>query len=158
MKFVLMSEPAQKCESYEAIFKQNNPLEPFISLKMDISCYFCLRGNLDFPDFHQIKFYNINYGSIGLSTPARFWSCIYVVVISFRACSHEVQIALRCVMEGCVAENMKRDYFLQNATIHHTMKWNSCEWVHMEQPALKFMYIHSIHLQWIRVPRYVGTR
>ena len=53
MKFVLMSEPAQKCE--------NNALELFISLKMAISCYFCLRGNLEFPDFLEIKFYNINY-------------------------------------------------------------------------------------------------
>ena len=60
MKFVLMSEPAQKCEN-NAIFKQNNALELFISLKMAISCCFGLRGNLDFPDFLQIKFYNINY-------------------------------------------------------------------------------------------------
>ena len=55
-----MSEPAQKCEN-NAIFKQNNALELFISLKMAISCCFGLRGNLDFPDFLQIKFYNINY-------------------------------------------------------------------------------------------------
>ena len=55
-----MSEPAQKCEN-NAIFKQNSALELFISLKMAISCYFCLRGNLDFSDFLQIKFYNINY-------------------------------------------------------------------------------------------------
>ena len=60
MKFVLLSEPAQKCEN-NAIFKQNKDLELFISLKMAISCYFYLRGNLDFPDFLQIKFYNINY-------------------------------------------------------------------------------------------------
>ena len=55
-----MSEPAQKCEN-NAIFMQNNALELFISLKMVISCYFCWRGNLNFPDFLQIKFYNINY-------------------------------------------------------------------------------------------------
>ena len=55
MKFVLMSEPAQKCEN-NAIFKQNNALELFISLKMAISCCFGLRGNLDFPDFLQKSF------------------------------------------------------------------------------------------------------
>ena len=54
-----MSEPAQKCEN-NAIFKQNNALEMFISLKMAISCCFGLSWNLDFPDFLQIKFYNIN--------------------------------------------------------------------------------------------------
>ena len=60
MKFVLISEPTQKCEN-NAIFKQNNALELLISLKMAISCYFCLRGNINFPDLLQIKFYNINY-------------------------------------------------------------------------------------------------
>ena len=60
-----MSEPAQKCEN-NAIFKQNNALELFISLKMAISCCFGLRGNLDFPDFLQIKFYNINYRTANL--------------------------------------------------------------------------------------------
>ena len=54
-----MSKPAQKCKN-NALFKQNNALELFISLKMTISCCFGLRGNLDFPDFLQIKFYNIN--------------------------------------------------------------------------------------------------
>ena len=58
-----MSEPAQKCEN-NAIFKQNNALELFISLKMAISCCFGLRGNLDFPDFLQKKFYNINYRTV----------------------------------------------------------------------------------------------
>ena len=56
-----MSEPARKCENNLAIFKQNYTLELFISLKMAISCCFGLRGNLDFPDFLQINFYNINY-------------------------------------------------------------------------------------------------
>ena len=42
-------------------FKQNYSLELFIYLEMAISCCFGLRGNLDFPDFLQIKFYNINY-------------------------------------------------------------------------------------------------
>ena len=45
------------------IFKQNNALELFISLKIAISCCFGLRGNLDFPHFFQKKFYNINYRS-----------------------------------------------------------------------------------------------
>ena len=54
-----MSKPARKSEN-NAIFKQNNALELFISLKMATSCCFGLRGNLDFPDFLQIKFYNIN--------------------------------------------------------------------------------------------------
>ena len=49
--------------SKQCYFKQNNALELFISLKMAISCCFGLRGNLDFPDFLQIKFYNINYRS-----------------------------------------------------------------------------------------------
>ena len=54
-----MSEPAQKCEN-NAIFKQNYTLELLIALKMVYSCFFGLRGNLDFPDFLQKKFYNIN--------------------------------------------------------------------------------------------------
>ena len=61
MKFVLMSEPAQKYENNCTIFKQNNALELLISLKMAISCCFGLRGNLDLPDFLQIKFYDINW-------------------------------------------------------------------------------------------------
>ena len=56
-----MSEPAQKCESYEAIFKPNYTPELFIALKMAYSCCFVSRGNLDFPDFLQKRFYNINY-------------------------------------------------------------------------------------------------
>ena len=48
-----MSEPAQKCENYT--------LELFIALKMAYCCCLGLRGNLDFPDFLQKKFYNINY-------------------------------------------------------------------------------------------------
>ena len=55
-----MSEPAQKCENY-AIFKQNYTLQLFIALKMVYCCSLGLRGNLDFPDFLQNKFYNINY-------------------------------------------------------------------------------------------------
>ena len=63
-----MTEPAQKCENY-AIFKQNYTLELFIALKMAYSCCFGLRGNLDFPEFLQKKFYNINYRSSPLTGP-----------------------------------------------------------------------------------------
>ena len=59
-----MPEPAQKCEN-DATLKQNNALELFIAHKMAYSCCFGLRGNLDFPDFLQKKFYNINYWSSG---------------------------------------------------------------------------------------------
>ena len=61
-----MTEPAQKCEKY-AIFKQNYILELFITLKIVYSCCFGLRGNLDFPDFLQKKFYNINYRPAAVS-------------------------------------------------------------------------------------------
>ena len=54
-----MSEPGQKCENY-AIFKQNYTPELLIALKMVYSCFFGLRGNLDFPDFLQKKLFNIN--------------------------------------------------------------------------------------------------
>ena len=55
-----MSEPAQKCENY-AIFKQNYTLKLFVAFKMAYSCCFSLGGNLDFLDFLQKKFYNIDY-------------------------------------------------------------------------------------------------
>ena len=57
-----MSEHAQKCENY-AIIKQNSTPELLIDLKMAYSCIFGLRGNLNFPDFLQKKFYNINSSS-----------------------------------------------------------------------------------------------
>ena len=57
-----MSEPALKCENY-AIFKQNYTQKLFISFKISYYCCFGLRGNLEFPDFLQKKFYNINYCS-----------------------------------------------------------------------------------------------
>ena len=44
-----------------AIFKQKYSVELFIALKMAYSCCFGIRRNLDFPDFLQKKFYNINY-------------------------------------------------------------------------------------------------
>ena len=43
-----MSEPAQNNENY-AIFKQNYTPELLIALKMVYSCFFGLRGNVDFP-------------------------------------------------------------------------------------------------------------
>ena len=55
-----MSEPAQKCENI-ASFKQINTLNLFIAFKMAYSCCFSFGGSLDFPEFLQKKFYNINY-------------------------------------------------------------------------------------------------
>ena len=55
-----MSEPALKCENI-ASFKQINTLKLFIAFKMAYFCYFSFGENLDFPDFLQKKFYNINY-------------------------------------------------------------------------------------------------
>ena len=43
-----------------AIFKQNYALKLFIAFKMAYFCYFSFGENLDFPDFLQNKFYNIN--------------------------------------------------------------------------------------------------
>ena len=51
-----MSEHALKCENI-AIFNQIYSLN---ILKMAYSCCFSLGGNLDFPEFLQKKFYNIN--------------------------------------------------------------------------------------------------
>ena len=55
-----MFEPALKCLD-NAIFKQNYSLKLFITFKMAYSCGFSSGGNLDFPDFIQKKFYNIDY-------------------------------------------------------------------------------------------------
>ena len=55
-----MSEPALKCKN-NAIFKQKYTLKLLIAFKIAYSCRFGLRINLDFPDFLQKKFYNINY-------------------------------------------------------------------------------------------------
>ena len=54
-----MSEPSQKCDN-NAIFKQNYPQNFFISFKISYSCCFGFRENLEFPDFLQKKFYNID--------------------------------------------------------------------------------------------------
>ena len=65
-----MSEPAPKCEN-DTIFKQNYTLKLFITFKMAYFCCFSLGGTLDFPDFLQKKFYNIDYrGSICCSSPS----------------------------------------------------------------------------------------
>ena len=58
-KFVLMSNPALKCEN-NASFKQIFNLKLIIAIKMAYSCCFSFGGNLDFPKFLQKKFYNIN--------------------------------------------------------------------------------------------------
>ena len=65
-----MSEPAQKCENY-AIFKQNYTLELLNALEMVYYCCFSLGGNLDFLDFLQKKFFNINYRG---GTPIYAWT------------------------------------------------------------------------------------
>ena len=56
-----MSEPALKCENNCAIFKQIFTQKLFTSFKMPYSRYFGYRGNLEFSDFIQKKFCNINY-------------------------------------------------------------------------------------------------
>ena len=58
----MISEPAQKCENNSS-FKLIDTLELFIPFKMAYSCCFSFGGNLDFPEFLQKKFYNINYCS-----------------------------------------------------------------------------------------------
>ena len=55
-----MSEPSHKCDN-NAIFKQNYTQKLFISFKISYSCCFGFRENLEFPDFLQKKFYNIDY-------------------------------------------------------------------------------------------------
>ena len=55
-----MSEPALKYKN-QASFKHIFTLQLFIALKMAYSCCFSLGGSLDFPEFLQKKFYNINY-------------------------------------------------------------------------------------------------
>ena len=57
-----MSEPAQKCEN-NTIFKQNCTLKLCFAFDILGSCCFGLRGNLDYPDFLNKKFYNVNYKS-----------------------------------------------------------------------------------------------
>ena len=66
----MMSEPAQK-GSNQAIIKLNYTLELFITLEMVYYCCFSLGGNLDFLDFLQKKFFNINYRG---GTPIYAWT------------------------------------------------------------------------------------
>ena len=59
-----MSEPAQKCENYEAIFKQNyKTLKLLIALKWPIIVV-SVSGK---SNISQKKFYNINYRAFRLT-------------------------------------------------------------------------------------------
>ena len=60
-KFVLMSEPEQKCEN-NAVFKQNYTAKLLITFKMAYSCCFSLGGNVDFLDFLQKSFITLTSG------------------------------------------------------------------------------------------------
>ena len=53
--FVLMSEPALKCENNDS-FKQINTVKLFIAFKMAYSFCSSFGGNLDFPEFLQKSF------------------------------------------------------------------------------------------------------
>ena len=55
-----MSLLALKCEN-NAIFKQIYTRKLLIAFKMAYSCCLNLGGNLEFQEFLQNKFYNINY-------------------------------------------------------------------------------------------------
>ena len=55
-----MSEPALECDN-NASYEQIYTLKLFIAFKMPFSCSFSFGGNLDFPEFLQKSFYNINY-------------------------------------------------------------------------------------------------
>ena len=54
-----MSEPAQKCKTMNAILSKT--LELIFAFKMNHSCSFRLKGNLDFLEFLPNFFYNISY-------------------------------------------------------------------------------------------------
>ena len=54
-----MPEPAQKCE-YNATFNHNYANNSLLHLKWPILAVLAW-GDLDFPDFPQKKFYNIDY-------------------------------------------------------------------------------------------------
>ena len=56
-----MSEPALKCENNASFKQQIKTLKLFIAFKMAYFCCYSFRGNLDFPEFLQKKFYNINF-------------------------------------------------------------------------------------------------
>ena len=72
-KFVLISEPGQKCKN-KTIFQQNYTQNCSSILKWP--CCFSLRENLDVGDFLQNKFYNIDYYKKGRnSVGGVFGSC-----------------------------------------------------------------------------------
>ena len=68
--FVLMIEPAQN-RLKQCCFQLNYIQTLFICSKMVYSCCFSLGGNLDFIDFPQKMFYNINHRS-GFLTKSSF--------------------------------------------------------------------------------------
>ena len=55
-----MSELALKYDN-NAFFQENYTQKLLMAFKIAFSCCFGLRRNLDFPDFLQKMFYNINY-------------------------------------------------------------------------------------------------
>ena len=69
-----MSEPALECDN-NASYEQIYTLKLFIAFKMPFSCSFSFGGNLDFPEFLQKSFYNINYRNV-------FYSAQYLNVVS----------------------------------------------------------------------------
>ena len=56
-----MSEPAQKCENNEAILSKTILKNCLFPIKHPIIAFLAFKGNLEFPDFHQKKIYNIDY-------------------------------------------------------------------------------------------------
>ena len=56
-----MSEPHKNVKTINAIFKQMYTVKLLIAVEIAYSYCFGLRGNLDFWDFPQKKFYNIDY-------------------------------------------------------------------------------------------------
>jgi len=102
-KFVLMSEPAQKCEN-NAIFKQHYTLELFLALEMVCYCCFSLGGNLDFLDFLAKKFYNINYWSkfLGKSSIPNCLLGAFHKVHFFHLVLNLVKLQWLCLWIGCL--------------------------------------------------------
>ena len=61
-----------------AIFKQNYTLELFDAFKTAYSCSWGLRGNKEFQDFLQKKFYNINYRSESQAQKYAFFQLMWL--------------------------------------------------------------------------------
>ena len=59
-----------------AIIKLIFTLELLIAFKMAYFCCFSLGGNLNFPEFLQKKFYNINYSVTRLGEISSVWQNI----------------------------------------------------------------------------------